>query len=289
MKILITGVAGLVGRAAARELMTHGHKVRGLDVLPAAKDLRDAGLDMVYADVTDSMTMMRVIEGSDAVIHCAAYPTPHGRTPGETLRVNVIGTQNVLDASAANGVKMAVITSSIGALGFSFPRHPCPPDYFPVDSAHPRRPQDAYGLSKLMNEESAVAATRAHGLTTVVIRPPWVGDFVHMAQNGWLRRRIEESGKRRDSDLWGYVDIGDLARAYRLVVESDVTGHHTCFITADDVISTTSAADLVRAHFPERTGDIERLAGNTLYDIGAARDLFGFTPEFRWRDVIDDL
>ena len=45
--------------------------------------------------------------------------------------------------------------SSVGALGFSFPKHPCLPDYLPVDTAHPRRPQDVYGLSKLMNEESA--------------------------------------------------------------------------------------------------------------------------------------
>ena len=287
MKVLITGVAGNIGRETARHLIQHGFDVRGMDVLPVAKDLRDGGLEMVYADITDGLSMMRLMEGCEAVVHCAAYPTPHGKTAAEVLRVNVIGTQNVLDAAAAHSVSKAIITSSIGALGFSFPKHPCLPDYFPINSPHPRRPQDAYGLSKLMNEESAAAATRAHGLTTIVIRPPWVGDFAKMSQNPWLNRRIHDAENRRDNDLWGYVDIHDLAEAYRLAVEADITGHHVFFVTADDVIAKADAAELIRRHFPDQVGDIPNLTGNTLYDIGSTRDVLGFRPAHRWRDFID--
>jgi len=286
LKVFVTGIAGNIGRETARHLLENGFEVRGVDVLPVAKELREAGLEMVYADVTDGLTMMRVMEGCDVVIHCAAYPTPHGKTASEMLRVNVIGTQNILEAAVAHSVNKAIITSSIGALGFSFPKHPSLPDYLPVDAAHPRRPQDAYGLSKLMNEESAAATTRAHGLTTIVIRPPWVGDFAKMTQNPWLTRRIVDAHARRDNDLWGYVDIHDLADAYQLAIESDLTGHHTFFVTADDVIGKVDAAELIRRHFPEHIEDISKLSGNTLYDIGSTRKLLGYNPTRRWSDFI---
>jgi len=286
LKVLITGIAGNIGRATARHLLETGFEVRGIDVLPVAKELREAGLEMVYADVTDWLTMMRVMEGCDAVIHCAAYPTPHGKTASEVLRVNVIGTQNVLEAAVTNSVKKAIITSSIGALGFSFPKHPCLPDYLPVDAAHPRRPQDPYGLSKLMNEESASAATRTHGLTTIVIRPPWVGDFSKMTLNPWLLGRIRDAENRRDNDLWAYVDVHDLAEAYRLAIESDLTGDHVFFVTANDVIARATAEELVRRHFPEYVDDIPKLSGNTLYDIDTTRKMLGYNPTRRWSDFI---
>ena len=287
LKVLITGVAGGIGKETARLLIDHGYAVRGVDVLAAPKELRGAGLEMVFADISDPLAMMRIMEGCDAVIHCAAYPTPHGKTPADLLRVNVIGTQNVLEAAVAHSVGKAIITSSIGALGFSFPKHPCLPDYFPVDAAHPRRPQDNYGLSKLMNEESAAAATRAHGITTIVIRPPWVADFVRMAQSPWLLGRVKNSDSRRDSDLWGYVDVRDLAAAYRLAIESDLTGNHTFFVTADDVVATVDAPTLIRRHFPEHVDDIPKLTGNTLYDIGTTREVLGYNPQYRWRDLIE--
>ena len=190
MRVLVKGIAGNIGWVTAREFLDKGYDVRGLDVLPDTRGLRDAGVDVVYADIADYFAMMRIVEGCDVIVHCAAYPTQHNRTAADLMRVNAIGTQNILDAAVAHGVKTTIVTSSIGALGFSFPKHPCLPDYFPVDAAHPRRPQDAYWLTKLFNEESAATATRAHGINTVVIRPPWVADLEHMAKHPWMRHRI---------------------------------------------------------------------------------------------------
>src|SRR5437016_11011234 len=116
--------------------------------------------------------MMAHTEGCDAVCHLAAYPTPHNVTTDELFRVNVIGTQNVLDAAAAHGSQKVVLASSIGAVGLSFPKEPFVVDYLPIDVAHRRRPEDPYGLSKVMNEESAATATRRSGLTTICLRPP---------------------------------------------------------------------------------------------------------------------
>ena len=108
-----------------------------------------------------------------------------------------------------------------------------------------------------------------------------------MGQNPWLVRRINDAENRRDNDLWGYVDIHDLATAYRLAIEFWIwTGNHTFFVTADDVIAKVDAAELIRRHFPERVEDISRLSGNTLYDIGSTRKMLGYNPVHRWSDVI---
>jgi nucleoside-diphosphate-sugar epimerase len=270
----------------AREFLDNGYNVRGLDLMPVNSELREAGLEMVYADITDCLSMLRIVEGCDAIIHCAAYATPHGKTAAETMRVNVIGTQNILDAAVAHGVKTTVITSSIGALGFSFPKHPCLPDYFPVDAVHPRRPQDPYGLSKVMNEESAVAATRAYGITTVVIRPPWVGDLARMVDNPWIYHRIEYLTDHRSDDLWAYVDVHDLAAAYRLAIEKELTGNSTFFIMADDVFAKANAGDLIERFFPERSEDVDKLTSNSLYDLKPAKDVLGFTAKLFWRDIL---
>lgn len=284
LRVLVTGVAGLVGRVTARELIDHGHRVRGVDVLVDQSGLRDCGMEMVYADVADQLAMLRAVEDCDAVVHCAAYPTPHNKMSSELLRVNVIGTQNLLDAAVAQGVSTAVITSSIGALGFSFPKHPCLPDYLPVDTDHPRRPQDVYGVSKVMNEESAAAVTRASGLATIIIRPPWVVDLERMGDSPWLKHRIEHLSEHRSEDLWGYIEVRDLAVAYRLVVEKKQAGHSTFFIMADDVLAKIDAPELIRRFLPDRVSDIPKLTGNSLYDLSPARDILGFKHKHVWRD-----
>lgn len=284
MQVLLTGVSGRVGQWVARELTAHGHRVRAVDTRPLPDDLRGS-VEMVYADIGDPLAMLRAAQGCEAVVHVAAYPSPHAVTAAELLRVNVVGTQNVLDAASAEGMGKVILTSSVGALGFSFPTHPCLPDYLPVDAAHPRRPQDIYGLSKLMNEESALAATRRHGLTTLVFRPPFVLDLERAREQGWAQRMMERRGEERDNSLWGYVDVRDLAVAYRRALEADLSGHHVFFTMADDVLADLSPAELAARHLPQLLGDAERLPGHCFYDLRPARDLLGFEATRTWRQA----
>jgi len=255
--------------------------VRGLQT----EDQHDL-IELCFADISDPLAMLTLAKGCDAVIHTAAHPTPHGRTHAEMLRNNVIGTQNILDAAVANGAGKVVLTSSIGALGFSFPKHPCLPDYFPVDVDHPRRPQDIYGLTKLINEESAASITRLHGLTTIVLRPPFVADLPQMGSQGWLSRMAEHKSERREPDLWAYIDFRDLAVYYAQTVESSLTGHHTFFTMADDLLCNLPALDLLRRHFPEREGDIDRLTGKTFYDLIPTEEKLGYKPVHFWSHYV---
>lgn len=289
MRVLITGTSGLIGQWTARELLQHGYYVRGVDRKPPPDDLRrNERIDIVYADIADSMAMMQACEGCDAVIHLAAYPQPRNVPVDEMIRVNVTGTQNILEAAMAHDIEKAVITSSVGALGFSFPKHPCLPDFLPITIDHPRRPQDIYGLTKLMNEESAAAATRLSGMTTIVFRPPGTFDMAHAIAHGWLEHMPNWKPRHMETSFWGYIDVRDAARAYRLAIESNLTGNHTFFIMADGVGVGSSLQELTEEFLPHLVGDLPKLTGKSFYDLKPAEEKFGFRAKYVWRDLLEN-
>ena len=288
MRILVTGAFGKAGRWVVKELLANGHQVRALDRTPPPADLRESGMETVFADIGEPLPTMTAAMGCDGLVHLAAYPGPSNVTTAELLRVNVIGTQNVLDAAVAAGMARVVLTSSIGALGYSFPTHPCLPDYLPVDAAHPRRPQDAYGLSKLMDEEAAAAATRLHGLATLVLRPPIILDLEAANQRGWLPRMLDHNRHHYNKDLWAYIDGRDFAVACRLAVESDLTGHHVVYTMADDVSADATPQELAAEHLPQLVDDARRFTHSCFYDLAPARELLGFVAHRTWRQVLAD-
>jgi nucleoside-diphosphate-sugar epimerase len=288
MRILVTGAAGKIGAHVVQDLVQHGHQIVATDNRPLPPEVRANCAAIIYADIADPLATMTAASGCDGIAHLAAYPSPFRLTSAELLRVNVIGTQNILDAATANGIPRVVLTSSVGALGFSFPTHPCLPDYLPVDVEHPCRPQDTYGVSKRINEECAAAISRRTGITTIVLRPPFVADLAQTKEQGWMRRMIERGLQRRDESLWGYIDVRDQARAYRLSLESSLTGHHIFFTMADDVAVDATPQELAARFLPNLQEQAERLPGHCFYDLMAARDILGFTAELTWRRVLEE-
>ena len=281
----MTGAAGRIGSKVVPELVKYGHTVKALDRRQMPPEVRHAA-ETMYADLTDSLAMLNAVRGCEAVAHIGAVPSP-SVPPDEVLRLNVIGTQNVLEAAAAHDIPRVVLTSSVGALGFSFPKHPCLPDYLPIDTAHPRRPQDSYGLSKLMNEESAHAMTRLTGMTTIVLRPPAVWDLERAKTHGWLRRTLERTGEERDPSLWGYIDVHDQAIAFRLALESKLVGHHVFYTMADDLGVNASARELAERHLPDLVGQIDRLTGKSFFDLTPTHEHLGFVADLTWRSVLE--
>src|SRR5579862_4445893 len=219
MKLLVTGAGGRIGKCVSEELLSHGYQVRALDIQTIPKELRDKGAEIVYADLADPLEALRAADGCEGLIHLAAIPSPMRRT-SLLIDSNIKATYNILEAAQAAGMEKVIITSSVGALGFSFPAHRLLPDYLPVDIAHPRRPQDIYGLTKESNELTAEMFTRRCGMTTIAIRPPFVGDLYWMAEEGWIDRMLDRAEREFRNDFWGYIHTVDLARAFRLAWEA---------------------------------------------------------------------
>lgn len=285
MKVLVTGTAGRVGSATARDFLDHGYTVRGLDRNPPASDLRGR-IEVVYADLADRMAVLRAADGCDAIAHLAAIPSP-GHSDDVLFQTNVTGTQYILAAAEATGIKRVALASTCCAFGIFFAHHRIDPQYLPMNEAHPNLPQDLYGLSKLLNEETARAYTRRCGMTTTCLRLTTVFDLEHAANRhpDWLRRRLAHN-EDRQNDLWSYIDLRDAARAFRLAIENAGEGSsETVIIAARDSFSARDIRDLVRKHFPTLVGGVEHLAPNAcLYDTTRAETAFGFVAERFWRD-----
>ena len=89
----------------------------------------------------------------------------------------------------------------------------------------------------------------------------------------------------RKWNLWGYVDVRDVAQAVRRALEADVRGAEVAILAAADTVMQRDSADLMAEVFP--TVPLRKpLAGReTLLAIDRARALLGYEPEHSWTDA----
>ena len=117
-RILITGAAGMVGRALLDELCGKGHEVIATDL--RAPDRLDGAVRFVPMDVTgDDPGRVIATERPEVIVHLASIVTPpKGSTRDLEYAVDVDGTRKVLDAAIAAGTRRIVVTSSGAAYGY---------------------------------------------------------------------------------------------------------------------------------------------------------------------------
>ena len=285
MRVLVTGTGGKVGSQVAREFLAHGYTVRGFDKAPPQGEDLKRNIDTVYGDMTSRLDLLRAAENCDAIAHLAAIPNP-GHGDEDIFAVNVTGTEQLLSAAEAHGIKRVALASTCCAFGIFFARHQIDPQYLPMDEKHPNLPQDLYGLSKLLNEETAAAYTRRCGMTTVSLR---LTSVMNLEDNGrwmrWMRKSLHSDAERKN-DIWSYVDTRDAARAFRLALENAPEGTNTtAIIAARDSFTALDIRDLVRRHFPALAEQVSSLASDaSLYDTRHAEERFGFVAERLWRN-----
>ena len=106
MKVLVTGATSMIGRKTAEELLRHGHDVQILQ-------RGDSSLDVPVfrGDIRDATAVHNAVVGCDVVIHAAAKVGLVGSFT-EFHDINVVGTQNVMDAAVAAGARGVVYVSS---------------------------------------------------------------------------------------------------------------------------------------------------------------------------------
>jgi nucleoside-diphosphate-sugar epimerase len=289
MKILVTGAAGKVGEAVARELLDAGYEVRILDILPPEADLKQH-CEVVYCDLQDRIGVLRAVDGCDAIAHLAAVPNPLNGLDQTLFGPNVLGTQNIFAAMEACGVKKMVLASSCSVYGFPFQLKEGDdrliPDYLPMDIDHPIVSQDIYALSKECNERTAAMYTRRTGMATTCLRLSMVVNFnkFHIR----LSRMLEHSLNWGSRDLWGYVECRDVARAFRLSIEKVESGHHKLIICAQDVmVDTDDVRGLIERHYPKLTPFLDNGFDYDKYgfwDTRPAKELLGWESQYHWRD-----
>jgi len=118
MRAYVTGATGFIGGRVARALMEQGWDVTVLARKPErAAELERAGARVAIGDITDPASLKATIPGHDAVFHLAAWYAIGVRDLARMEKINVGGTENVLDAATEAGIARIVHCSTIAALG----------------------------------------------------------------------------------------------------------------------------------------------------------------------------
>ena len=146
MRVLITGTSGFIGRALAAD-MAADHEVVCLSRQPTEV----AGVEVVVGDFTRGEDLHRLDRWDfDALVHLGAV-TGAG-AEADLMRVNVMGTYDLLRYLIDRGCSKFALASSIAAVGMQSVHFR--PLELPMSDEHPCLDRDGYGFSKYMMEET---------------------------------------------------------------------------------------------------------------------------------------
>lgn len=170
-RVLVTGGSGFVGANLVSELLNRGHEVRSFDRAPSPLPAHPR-LQVVEGDICDPETVAAAAAGIDSVFHTAAIiDLMGGASVTEEYRkrsfsVNVTGTENLVRAAQAAGVKRFIYTASnsvvMGGKKISGGDETLP---------YTERFNDLYTETKVVAEKFVLSSNGVEGLLTCSIRP----------------------------------------------------------------------------------------------------------------------
>jgi nucleoside-diphosphate-sugar epimerase len=280
-KIVVTGGSGRLGQFVIRELLSHKYQVLSLDKISSREKLCPSWL----ADLRNAGDLFESLRGAFGVVHLGAYQAPNLAPDSETFSNNATCTYNVLRAAADLGVNKVVLASSTAAFGFIYAKSLWPAEYLPLDEKHPCKPQDCYGLSKVVGEQIAESIATVHrNMTISSLRFPGINfDLSYQSfKDRWKNPAARASG------FWTYVDARDAAVACRLALRAKFKGHEVFIAAAPKSAMTQPTLDLVKEFLPKGT-KINKVSGKhwSCVDSTKARNILGFNANHVWQDYLD--
>ena len=215
-RILVTGAAGFTGLTLAGNLVASGNKVRGLvRNRESAATVSAAGIEPLVGDIRAPGVITQALEGVDTVYHLAAVFRRAGVPDSEYREVHVDATRQLIESSAAAGVRRIVHCSTVGV-------HGSVSEGAPATEDAPFRPGDIYQMTKLEGEQVALETADRVGVPLTVIRPGPIygpGDKrLFKLIGGVARRRFTLLGDGEPRFQMVYVD--DLAEGFKLAAQS---------------------------------------------------------------------
>lgn len=186
-KILITGVAGMIGSHLLDELLEENHQVIGLDNLSFGKinnveeNLKNSNFEFHNEDISNLKALEELSSGVDVIFHMAAVKKIGENHPAlPTLMVNAVGTENVFKAALKNKCKVVYAsTSDVYGVSEELP--------FREDGHLVLGPGNvkrwSYAVAKLFGEQVAFSYYKDFKVPTAVVR--YFGGFSPRASFTW--------------------------------------------------------------------------------------------------------
>jgi nucleoside-diphosphate-sugar epimerase len=229
-KILVTGASGFLGcRLVERLVLGEKVPVRAMAHRPG-KTSRLARLpaEIAWADITDSGSVERAVEGCDVIVHCA-YGTGGDRKTNH--RVTVEGTRLLAKTALAHGVRRFVHISTIAVYSYSPPER--------VDEQTPFvRSGDPYCDDKIEAEEVVWRLIRRRSLPAVVLRmgniygpfsAAWTVRPLNHIHNGYIA--LVDEGNHASNAVF----VDNVVEAILRAIREDAAVGEAFFVTDDEI------------------------------------------------------
>jgi UDP-glucose 4-epimerase len=305
-RFLITGGASLIGShttevllaAGAKEVVLFDNLSFGTPEEQIAPLLATGRVRLVRGDVLDAQGLLAASVGVDGIFALAGFMSSGiGANPSLALNVNVNGVLNVLEACRVNRVKRLVFASSsavygYGAIGGAIG------ETEPYRAAGVPAPPALYGASKIIGEQLCKLYREQHGLNFVILRYSTVyGERQHYRSTNalYIIQAYDRLAEGKSPILYGdgsetkdFVYVGDVARANRIAMESDIVGEAfnisggkplTVKFLAE-TIARIAGLDIAPEYRAAPTGGF-RIATDApfYYDRSKAENMLGWIPE----------
>lgn len=160
--MLVTGGSGFIGQNLIASALDAGWSVTSLDCSTFEGPPHER-LTCYVGDITHYADVIKAMKECSAVVHLAAQVSVQEsiQNPEETMRINVEGTQHVLDAATQCGVNNIILASSAAVYGNATD--------LPLEEEAAGECISPYAASKWLNEKQVLEA-RQQGLNAIALR-----------------------------------------------------------------------------------------------------------------------
>ena len=296
MRILFTGGSGKAGKHVIPYLLDQGHEVLNIDRVP----LEHPGVHNLIADITDSGQMFNAFTAYasfdelrsgnglpkfDAVVHFAAVPRILVNPDNETFRVNAMGTYNVIEAAVKLGIEKIVIASSETTYGICFSDGLTNPNSLPLEEDYDIDPMDSYGLSKVVNENTARSFQRRSGFDIYALR---IGNVIEPHEYETLFPDYFKHPEVRRPNAFCYIDARDLGQIVDLCLKKNGLGFQVFNAGNDNNSATIPSKELAETYFPGVPFTRELGEHEALFSNKKIRDVLGFKEQHNWQRYVSE-
>lgn len=289
-RIVFTGGSGKAGRHVIPYLLSQGHKVLNLDLVPLPNpdvytlktDLTDSG--QVFNALSSHFNMAGYegpqVEKVDAVIHFAAYARNMLVPDNECFKGNVLSTYNVIEAACKLGIKKIVIASSETTYGVCFAQGDVDYHSFPLEEDYDVDPMDTYATSKLCGEQCARSFARRFGADIYALR---IGNVIEPHEYEPDFPSYVNNPSTRKRNAWSYIDARDLGQICDLCVKHDGLGFQIFNATNDTITTKVPTVEFLNKECPgvpitREMGEWEAPLSNR-----KIREVLGYKDVHDWR------
>ena len=167
MKVAITGATGHLGGLIARELHARHHSIKALVRNIDARQFQNLPIEFVKGDLSDASALTRLMETSDALIHCAAVISIDGDMNGLVHQTNVEGTKRIMEIAKASGIRRIIHISSIHAY-YQFPTDQL------LDEQREKARENAFAYDRSKRDGQEIALSFANEMEVIAVNPTTV-------------------------------------------------------------------------------------------------------------------